>query len=68
MSGYDRYWMGCTAWTNVIHNAHTMAHLIWYHVPPCLTPNVPGASNVRTLQEMGKVMAEKRMALDLVEA
>ncbi|KAJ7839936.1 Bestrophin, RFP-TM, chloride channel-domain-containing protein [Mycena olivaceomarginata] len=49
MSGYDRYWMGRTAWTDVIRNARTMARLIWYH-------------------EMGKVMAEKRMALDLVEA
>ncbi|KAJ7865047.1 UPF0187-domain-containing protein [Mycena olivaceomarginata] len=68
MSGYDRYWMGRTAWTDVIRNARTMARLIWYHVPPRLTPNVPGVSNVRTPQEMGKVMAEKRMALDLVEA
>ncbi|KAJ7327530.1 hypothetical protein DFH08DRAFT_710244, partial [Mycena albidolilacea] len=39
MSGYDRYWMGRTAGTNVIRNAHTMARLIWYHVPLCLTPN-----------------------------
>ncbi|KAJ7264537.1 hypothetical protein B0H12DRAFT_1230726 [Mycena haematopus] len=42
MSGYDRYWMGRTAWTDVIRNARTM--------------------------EMAKVMAEKYMALDLVEA
>jgi predicted membrane chloride channel (bestrophin family) len=34
MSGYNRYWMGRTTWTDVIRNAHTMAHLIWYHVPP----------------------------------
>ncbi|KAJ7710079.1 hypothetical protein B0H14DRAFT_3525036 [Mycena olivaceomarginata] len=34
-----------------------MTRLIWYHVPPRLTPN-----------EMGKVMVKKRMALNLVEA
>ncbi|KAJ7184889.1 UPF0187-domain-containing protein [Mycena filopes] len=64
MSGYDRYWMGRTAWSDVIRNARTMGRLIWYHVPPRLTPG-PG---VRGPQELGKVMAEKRMALDLVEA
>ncbi|KAJ7888575.1 hypothetical protein B0H14DRAFT_3429991 [Mycena olivaceomarginata] len=58
MSGYDCYWMGRTAWTDVIRNTCTMARLIWYHVPPCLT--LPGT-------EMGNVTAEKRMALDLVD-
>ncbi|KAJ7306682.1 hypothetical protein DFH08DRAFT_1088901 [Mycena albidolilacea] len=29
-----------------------MARLIWYHIPPRLTPNVPGVSNVWTPQEM----------------
>ncbi|KAF7354224.1 hypothetical protein MVEN_01110200 [Mycena venus] len=65
MSGYDRYWMGRTAWTDVIRNARTMGRLIWYHVPPRLTP---GTNANRPPQEMAKVMAEKRMALDLVEA
>ncbi|KAJ7898585.1 hypothetical protein B0H14DRAFT_3424382 [Mycena olivaceomarginata] len=37
MSGYDCYWMGHTAWIDVICNTRTMAHLIWYHVPPRLT-------------------------------
>ncbi|KAJ7814697.1 hypothetical protein B0H14DRAFT_3747093 [Mycena olivaceomarginata] len=37
MSGYDCYWMSRTAWTDVICNARTMAHLIWYHIPPRLT-------------------------------
>ncbi|KAF7358772.1 hypothetical protein MSAN_01216200 [Mycena sanguinolenta] len=65
MSGYDRYWMGRTAWTDVIRNARTMGRLIWYHVPPRLTP---GPNPNRTTQEMAKVMAEKSMALDLIEA
>ncbi|KAJ7756566.1 hypothetical protein B0H16DRAFT_1689818 [Mycena metata] len=69
MSGYDRYWMGRTAWTDVIRNARTMGRLIWYHVPLRLTPAAPGTgTDPRTPHELGKVMAEKRMALDLVEA
>ncbi|KAJ7473083.1 Bestrophin, RFP-TM, chloride channel-domain-containing protein [Mycena galericulata] len=65
MSGYDRYWMGRTAWADVIRNARTMGRLIWYHVPPALKS---GPRADRSLQEQAKVMAEKRMALDLVEA
>ncbi|KAJ6566616.1 Bestrophin, RFP-TM, chloride channel-domain-containing protein [Mycena capillaripes] len=71
MSGYDRYWMGRTAWTDVIRNARTMGRLIWYHVPARLTPLAPGettANSTRSTQERAKVMAEKKMALDLVEA
>ncbi|KAJ6549263.1 Bestrophin, RFP-TM, chloride channel-domain-containing protein [Mycena vulgaris] len=80
ISGYDRYWMGRTAWSDVIRNARTMGRLIWYHVPPRLTPGpMPqmasastGTGNVNanapTTQELAKVMVEKRMALDLVEA
>lgn len=41
-----------------------MGRLIWYHVPVALTPG-PGE---RSTHELAKVMAEKRMALDLVEA
>ncbi|KAJ7648850.1 Bestrophin, RFP-TM, chloride channel-domain-containing protein [Mycena rosella] len=67
ISGYDRYWMGRTAWSDVIRNARTMGRLIWYHVPVRLTPGA-AAAIPRTPQELGKVMAEKRMALDLVEA
>ncbi|KAJ7921177.1 Bestrophin, RFP-TM, chloride channel-domain-containing protein [Mycena leptocephala] len=65
MTGYDRYWMGRTAWTDVIRNARTMGRLIWYHIPLRLSP---GANAKRSPQELAKVMAEKRMALDLVEA
>ncbi|KAJ7098959.1 Bestrophin, RFP-TM, chloride channel-domain-containing protein [Mycena epipterygia] len=65
ISGYDRYWMGRTAWSDVIRNARTMGRLVWYHVPLRLTP---GAAVVRAPQELGKIMAEKRMALDLIEA
>jgi len=70
MSGYDRYWMGRTCWQDIIKNTRTMGRLIWYHVPPRLTPQTAEelASGVvkRPTQELIKVMAEKRMALDLI--
>ncbi|KAJ7482182.1 Bestrophin, RFP-TM, chloride channel-domain-containing protein [Mycena galericulata] len=70
MSGYDRYWMGRGAWSDVIKNSRTMGRLIWYHVPVRLTPKtreeeISGRA-MRSLQELNKAMAEKRMALDLV--
>ncbi|KAK0464346.1 Bestrophin, RFP-TM, chloride channel-domain-containing protein [Desarmillaria tabescens] len=72
MSGYDRYWMGRTCWSDVIKYARTMGRLVWFHVPPRLAPKTPqeiesGRTN-RSPEEMIKVMTEKRMALDLVEA
>jgi predicted membrane chloride channel (bestrophin family) len=70
MSGYDRYWQGRSAWTNVIQESRTLGRLIWYHVPTRLTPRTAdeistGVMN-RTSTELMKVMAEKRMALDLI--
>ncbi|KIK69657.1 hypothetical protein GYMLUDRAFT_34048 [Collybiopsis luxurians FD-317 M1] len=71
MSGYDRYWMGRTAWSDVIRNCRTMGRLLWYHVPPRLTPKtaeeIATGKMDRTPQELMKVMAEKRLALDLIE-
>ncbi|KAF8202584.1 hypothetical protein K438DRAFT_2015209 [Mycena galopus ATCC 62051] len=61
--------MGRTAWTNVIRNARTMLRLIWYHVPIRLTPLVPSTpKDMRSTQEMAKVMVEKYIAVDLTEA
>ncbi|KAK7029857.1 Bestrophin, RFP-TM, chloride channel-domain-containing protein [Favolaschia claudopus] len=72
MSGYDRYWMGRAAWSDVMKNSRTIGRLIWYHVPPRLTPKTAEETTsgqvIRTQQELNKVMAEKRMALDLVLA
>ncbi|CAK5271415.1 unnamed protein product [Mycena citricolor] len=69
MSGYDRYWAGRSAWTDVIKNSRSMGRLIWYHVPPRLTPKTNEETLtgkvIRPAQELNKVMAEKRMALDL---
>lgn len=62
--------MGRAAWSDVIKNARTMGRLIWYHVPPRLTPKTAeetiSGQVMRSSQELNKVMAEKRMALDLV--
>ncbi|KAJ6476312.1 UPF0187-domain-containing protein [Mycena sanguinolenta] len=70
MSGYDRYWMGRAAWSEVIKNARTMGRIVWYHVPPRLTPKTAeetiSGQVIRSPQELSKVMAEKRMALDLI--
>ncbi|KAJ6562810.1 UPF0187-domain-containing protein [Mycena vulgaris] len=72
MSGYDRYWMGRAAWSDIIKNSRTMGRLIWYHVPPRLTVKTAeetmSGKVMRSEQELNKAMAEKRMALDLVLA
>jgi predicted membrane chloride channel (bestrophin family) len=66
-SGYDRYWMGRTAWSDVIRNCRTVARLVWYHVPPRLVvPKDGGASIGR--EEAEQVLEEKRIALGLVQA
>ncbi|KIK00193.1 hypothetical protein K443DRAFT_679370 [Laccaria amethystina LaAM-08-1] len=71
MSGYDRYWLGRTYWSDVIRNARTLGRLVWFHVPPRLTPKNPEETQSgecqRSIQEMNNVMAEKRMALELIE-
>lgn len=65
MSGYDRYWMGRSAWTDIIRTTRTMARLIWVHVPPKLS--TIKKEGIEHDIEIEKVMEEKRMALDLVE-
>lgn len=63
--------MGRIAWSDVMKNCHTMARLIVYHVPPCRTPRTAEERATgewrRPERELLEVMAEKRMALDLIE-
>lgn len=70
-SGYDRYWMGRTCWSDVMKNTRTMGRLIWFHVPARLSPRTPAevesGQMKRSVGEMKKAMVEKKMALDLVE-
>jgi hypothetical protein len=55
--------MGRTCFSDVIRNSRTAGRLIWFHVPPRLTPKAPNETeNSRSTQELIKVMAEKRMA------
>jgi len=48
-----------------------MGRFIWFHVPPRTSAKSPEETSagklIRSRQELEKVMAEKRMALDLVE-
>ncbi|KAK7047362.1 hypothetical protein VNI00_006593 [Paramarasmius palmivorus] len=71
ISGYDRYYTGRTAWSDIIKNSRVMGRLVWYHVPPCRTPRTSEEQETgrlkRSKEELSKVMAEKRMALDLIE-
>lgn len=68
---YDRYWMGRTCWSDMVRASRGMGRIIWFHVPPRLTPRTPeeisSGTIKRSKEEMMKVMAEKRMALDLIE-
>ncbi|KAJ7052274.1 Bestrophin, RFP-TM, chloride channel-domain-containing protein [Mycena amicta] len=64
MSGYDRYWAGRMAWGDVIRNARATGRLIWYHVPPRLTPKT--AEETSSGKSSTRSWRRKRMALDLV--
>ncbi|KAK7462804.1 hypothetical protein VKT23_007385 [Stygiomarasmius scandens] len=70
-SGYDRYYMGRTSWGDIIKNARILGTLIWFHVPPCLTPRTPEEKEhgtwKRPKDELRKVMREKKVALKLIE-
>ncbi|KAI0057278.1 UPF0187-domain-containing protein [Artomyces pyxidatus] len=69
-SGYDRYWMGRSSWSDLMRNARTLTRLIWFHVPLRLTPKTPEETNnpaPRNVEEIRKIMKEKRAALDLIE-
>ncbi|KAH8088981.1 Bestrophin, RFP-TM, chloride channel-domain-containing protein [Cristinia sonorae] len=75
MSGYDRYWAGRTAWSDVMRTSRTFGRLIWFHVP--LRTAVPSSNSETSsgsekdkeaVRETRRAMSEKHMALDLVEA
>ncbi|GJE97567.1 Bestrophin, RFP-TM, chloride channel-domain-containing protein [Phanerochaete sordida] len=78
MSGYDRYWQGRSMWTDVIRQSRTFARFIWYHVPLKIeneqnngqeqTKEDKAKAKTEKLKVVQRVMAEKRMALDLIEA
>ncbi|KAJ7598907.1 Bestrophin, RFP-TM, chloride channel-domain-containing protein [Mycena floridula] len=71
VSGYDRYFMGRSCWSDVMKNSRVLSRLIWFHVPPTFSPHTEAEKETgkidRSSKEQRSVMAEKRMALDLVE-
>ncbi|KAI0048512.1 UPF0187-domain-containing protein [Auriscalpium vulgare] len=72
-SGYDRYWMGRTSWTDLMRNARALSRLAWFHIPLRLTPKTPeevASANLlsRPVDEVQQIMKEKRAALDLIDA
>ncbi|PFH45145.1 hypothetical protein AMATHDRAFT_162578 [Amanita thiersii Skay4041] len=71
VSGYDRYWMGKTCWTEVMKNSRTLGRLIWFHVPLRLSIKTKEENEDGIMEkfeeEVNTVMTEKLMALDLIE-
>lgn len=71
LTRYERYWLGRTCWSDVMRNCRSLGRLIWFHVPLRTSPKTPeetaAGTTKRSVRELNKVMAEKRMALDLVE-
>ncbi|KAH8828357.1 Bestrophin, RFP-TM, chloride channel-domain-containing protein [Flagelloscypha sp. PMI_526] len=70
ISGYERYWMGRSVWTEIIKNARSTSRLIHIHVPARLTPKTEEEIRTgevrRSTGELVKAMGEKRLALDLI--
>ncbi|KAJ3921191.1 hypothetical protein F5877DRAFT_65108 [Lentinula edodes] len=71
MVRYELYWLGRTAWSDLMKTPHAIIRLIWYQVPPCRTPCTSGKRAIaewkRPGQKLSEVIAEKKMALDLGE-
>jgi predicted membrane chloride channel (bestrophin family) len=67
---YERYWLGRGYWSDIVKHSRTVSRLIWFHVPLRLSPKTPeevqSGQSERSVKEMSKVMAEKKMALDLL--
>ncbi|KAI1787769.1 Bestrophin, RFP-TM, chloride channel-domain-containing protein [Ganoderma leucocontextum] len=69
-SGYDRYYQGRTAWSDIARTSRAFSRLIWIHVPLKIAPAHIDASGKHPDTEVSiarRVMTEKRIALDLLE-
>ncbi|KAI0827533.1 Bestrophin, RFP-TM, chloride channel-domain-containing protein [Trametes gibbosa] len=69
-SGYDRYYQGRSAWSDLARTSRTFSRLIWIHVPLKLTPvpaNADGSYPELDTSVARRIMAEKRTALSMVE-
>ncbi|KAI0653065.1 Bestrophin, RFP-TM, chloride channel-domain-containing protein [Cubamyces menziesii] len=69
-SGYDRYWQGRGAWSDLARTSRTFSRLVWIHVPLKLAPiptDPSGKAGELDVSVARRVMAEKRAALGLIE-
>ena len=72
---YDRYWQGRTSWSDIIRSSRTFARLVWYHVPLRMGPQASQKEerekgkerDEERAREVRRLMAEKKMALELIE-
>ncbi|KAH9940400.1 Bestrophin, RFP-TM, chloride channel-domain-containing protein [Epithele typhae] len=70
-SGYDRYYQGRTAWSDIARVSRVFSRLAWLHVPLRVQPttyDANGNAGEVDIAVVRRVMAEKRAALDLIEA
>ncbi|CAL1711817.1 unnamed protein product [Somion occarium] len=74
-SGYERYWQGRSYWSDVMRTSRTFGRLIWFHVPLRAfnedgsdASDDPHGKKPEKARQVRRIMAEKRMALHLVEA
>lgn len=63
-SGYDRYWLGRSYWSDIVRDTRTLSRLIWFHIPLSLSSKKDEETTPEVAIE--RVMREKKMALDLV--
>ena len=69
-SGYDRYWQGRSSWSDIARTSRTFTRLIWMHIPLKIAPTTTDANGKSVEVDVSvarHVMAEKRVALELVE-
>ncbi|KAI0628482.1 Bestrophin, RFP-TM, chloride channel-domain-containing protein [Trametes polyzona] len=69
-SGYDRYWQGRSAWSDLARTSRTFSRLIWIHTPLKLSPtpsNDDSSAAELDTAVARRVMAEKRTALAMIE-
>ncbi|KAI0326183.1 UPF0187-domain-containing protein [Cubamyces sp. BRFM 1775] len=69
-SGYDRYWQGRSAWSDLARTSRTFSRLVWIHIPLKLAPTPADPTGKRGELDVSvarRVMAEKRAALGLIE-
>ncbi|PIL26746.1 hypothetical protein GSI_11160 [Ganoderma sinense ZZ0214-1] len=69
-SGYDRYYQGRSAWSDLAKTSRALSRLIWIHIPLKISPEQIDANGKHADTQVAiarRVMAEKRVALDLLE-